>query len=365
MEENGIWIRFDKPEDYLKLSNLVKNVDVAWKIKEPSHVKYYLNNGSVLVYCTKDSNGIYNIPRMHIVINKQNRINYVWGIAEFENIEPELLDILDEKLDEIKDKKFLHKKRIDDMKLLTLIQEKTENNQELSIEEIKFLYEFDREINCFGFAKDSRIANLRKTRNATDDMNRVFRTLDNYDGDLTFNFPSFADGLVFPKNIRGNFTLGKVKSLNNCKLPEFVEGDVNFPKLKKVKNVFFMGKVLGDINIESLEQADHFVFPEFVGGSIYAGKLKTTKSVVLSRILMGNAYFSSWNKSEKTIFFEQVGGEIQLTSLKENESLMLPRKYKSIYVPVNFRPSSFTKYPEEESVQIKEETEQHILKKLS
>lgn len=370
MGNNGLWVAYNNANDYIKLYDSVKNVDAYWKINNLDNAKYFLASNNVHIYYTRDNDGAYSIPRICIVVSKSNRVSFAWGIAPGENIEPELLDVIDKKLDEINDKKYLHKQRISDMKLLSSIQDKTQREEELSIEEIKFLYEFDREIKCFGFSKDSRIAELRKVRDAAKDMNKVFRSMDNYEGDLIFNFPSYADGLEFPKNIKGNFVLNKVSTLKNCKLPEYVEGDICFPKIKKLKNVIFTEKVLGDVGLENLKQADHVVFPEYIGGSFNAGELETTKSVVFPRIVHNDLNLDSWHLFEKTIFSEQIGGTTWLLGLNNFEGLI---GLKDFGISMRTNPnmsllnSDFElnkEYPISQCNDIKNETNKQLLKKM-
>lgn len=368
MESNGLWVAYNDVNDYIKLYDSVKNVDAYWKVNDLNNAEYYLTSNNVHIYYTRDSDGSYSIPRICIVVSKANRVSFAWGIAQGENIEPELLDVIDKKLDEINDKKYLHKQRTSDMKLLSFIQAKTQREEELSVEEIKFLYEFDREIKCFGFSKDSRIGELRKIRDAAKDMNKVFRSMDNYEGDLIFDFPSYADGLEFPRIIKGNFVLNKVSTLKNCKLPEYVEGGIYFPKLKKLKNVIFTEKVLGDVSLESLKQADYVIFPEYIGGSFDAGQLETTKSVVFPRVVHNDSNLNSWHSFEKTIFSEQIGGTIYLLGLNNIEGLIGLKDYGiKMYTSLgllNFDFKLNREYPISQCNDIKNETNKQLLKKM-
>lgn len=364
MDKNGLWVTFDNADDNIKLSESVKDVKAGWKIKHSYISRIYLNEGKVYVYYSKDALGKYTIPRLCIVVGNLNRVRYAWGIASYENIEFELLPILEEKLDEINDKKFLHKPRINDLNLLDLIDKKTKNNEELTLEEIKFLYEFEREIKCFGTAKDQRIIELRKIRNVTEDMNRVFRSMDDYEGDLNFNFSSFADGLEFPRIIKGNFSLNKVRTLKNCKLPEYVKGNVNLPKVKKLKNIIFQGEVLGDVNLESLEQADHVIFPEYVGGSFISSNLMITKSVVFPNIVINNLHLSCWDEFKETIFSKEVGGSIYATELTDFKGLVGLKTFNKLYTSTDISGelNEILNYSGKQNDELREETKKRLLK---
>ena len=285
--EKGMWVKYSNPNEVATLVSNVSKVAADWKIKYENVAEYNLSDGIVYVYYTEDQNGDYTIPRLYILSNKQGRVSLAEGITKGENIEDNMLDILDAKLDEINDKKFLHKPRVADLKLLEQIYNKTMQGVELTIDEIKFLYEFYREIKYFGFSKDDRVAVLRKIRDTKADMNRVFRMMDDYEGDFVLNIPSYVKGIVFPKHIRGNFVLKKTTSLSDCVLPEVVEGNIELPKVKKINNVLFGENVAQDVDIRNLIQTDHVIFPKYVGGDFLADNLREAKKTIFPKEVCG------------------------------------------------------------------------------
>lgn len=333
--EKGIWIKYSDPSEASKLASMVSGVEAYWKIKNEENAKYFLTDGIVYVYYTEDQNGNYTIPRLNIITNKQGRVGLAWGIAQGENIEDSMLDVLDDKLDEINDKKFLHKPRVADLKLLEQIYNKTMKGVELTVDEIRFLYEFDRKIKNFGFSQDNRVAILRKTRDASADMNRAFRAMDDYEGDLVINIPTYVKGLVFPKRVSGNFELKKATSLSDCVLPETVGGSIELPKVKKMNGVLF-GETIGkDVVIRYLTQTDYVIFPRYVAGSFLADNLR---------------------KAKNTIFPEKVWGRTALISLEQSHgnktSVYGAGSMGSPYNPMNQSASEY------------QEIMAHILEKL-
>ncbi len=60
------------------------------------------------------------------------------------------------------------------MQLLTKLYNKFQTNQELSCEELKFLYEIDNNIQGFGYEKDPRINEIIKYRNKRKDLANIF-----------------------------------------------------------------------------------------------------------------------------------------------------------------------------------------------
>lgn len=114
--------------------------------------KDQLEDGDFYVYYTLDENGDAKVPRIAIRMDGKNKIGEIRGISGKQNMEPEMMPILEEKLKEFPDRdKYLKKEH--DMKLLTLIDKKVNNNIELNLGELKFLYEIDDKISVFGLWK--------------------------------------------------------------------------------------------------------------------------------------------------------------------------------------------------------------------
>ncbi len=67
-----------------------------------------------------------------------------------------------------------YRKASADMKQLTEIDKKIKTNQQLSKDELVFLYEINEKIEGFGYQKDPRIEEIRKTRNPKNDAPIVF-----------------------------------------------------------------------------------------------------------------------------------------------------------------------------------------------
>lgn len=90
--------------------------------------------GNFYVYYSLNQTGEYKIPRLAIRMN-QDKIGEIRGIASSQNIESEMEEILEEKLKEFPDSNE-YKKKVSDMRELTKIYEKYQNNQELTKEKI-------------------------------------------------------------------------------------------------------------------------------------------------------------------------------------------------------------------------------------
>lgn len=137
--------------------------------------KIQVEDGDFYVYYTYDKNNNPTEPRIAIRMNEKYKITEVRGIGKNQNIESEMIEIAEEKLKEFpynEGKKY--QKKVHDMHLLTIIERKTNNNEELTREEIIFLYEIKSGIEGFGWTKDPRVKEIIQKRNPYED----FKALD-------------------------------------------------------------------------------------------------------------------------------------------------------------------------------------------
>jgi hypothetical protein len=107
-------------------------------------------------------------------MNGQDKIGEVRGVLQHQALEPQFNDILEDKLSEFGQEADKYKKKSEDMKHMTLIEHKTNNNEPLSKSELEFLYEINSTIEGFGYQKDPRIGEIREKRNKTEDALVIF-----------------------------------------------------------------------------------------------------------------------------------------------------------------------------------------------
>lgn len=162
---SGKWIKYEQGSDYNILRNSLQGYYTGWcTAAGENFAKHQLANGDFYVYYTLDNNGEAKVPRIAIRMDGSTKIGEIRGIADSQNMEPEMMPILEEKLEEFPDRDKYYKKE-HDMKLLTLIDKKVNKNIELNLDELKFLYEMDNEIEGFGYEKDPRIQEIINKRN--------------------------------------------------------------------------------------------------------------------------------------------------------------------------------------------------------
>lgn len=129
--------------------------------------------GNFYVYYTKDNNGEYKIPRIAIRMN-QNDIGEIKGVAdESQNVEEGFEEIIAAKLRTLKgideDNLAENMKKIENMRKITLLNQKNKRKESFTKEDIAFLYEIYERIEAFGGSKDGRIKKIISTRNIQND----------------------------------------------------------------------------------------------------------------------------------------------------------------------------------------------------
>lgn len=169
---DGLWVRYAQNSNPQKLVESVRGKGTGWCTAGEQTAKTQLQAGDFYVYYTKDDNGQYTIPR--IAIRREGEsIAEVRGIAYKQNLDPYMGEVLDKKLDEFPDKEKYIKKEKDNRELMK-IDKKIKRGENLTKEELVFLYEIDSKIDSFGYNADPRIVELRKPRNVEEDMLTIF-----------------------------------------------------------------------------------------------------------------------------------------------------------------------------------------------
>ena len=186
-ETRGKWVKYQQGTDPTALWASLQNKGTAWCTKGFATAETQLKGGDFYVYYTLDKRGSPAIPRLAIRMEGQNEISQdVRGVLDSQqNVEGNMTEILEAKLQEFGSEADRFKKKSSDMKHLTAIydegfkvDEKTKErvyfNAELSKDELVFLYEINDKIEGFGYEKDPRIKEIRKTRNPEEDAPIVF-----------------------------------------------------------------------------------------------------------------------------------------------------------------------------------------------
>ena len=339
---DGKWIKYEQGSDYNILRNSLQGYYTGWcTAAGENFAKDQLEDGDFYVYYTLDENGDAKVPRIAIRMDGKNKIGEIRGISGKQNMEPEMMPILEEKLKEFPDRdKYLKKEH--DMKLLTLIDKKVNNNIELNLGELKFLYETDGKITGFGYGKDPRIEEIKRKRNERRDYSLIFNVkeeevalsqeeyLNNPEkfkfclGSIDLSSLTSAEGLVLPESIGGTIDLRSLTSAEGLVLPKSIGGGIDLDSLTSAEGLVLPESIGGGIVLRSLTSAEGLVLPESIGGSIDLRSLTSAEGLVLPESIGDDIVLSSLTSAEGLVLPESIGGKIYLNSLTSADGLVLP-----------------------------------------
>ena len=354
-ETEGIWIKYDMGSDYIPLWESLQGKNTGWCTAGKETAKTQLNGGDFYVYYTKDENNEYKNPRIAIRMDGTNKIGEVRGTSKNQNLESNMEPILDKKLEEFPDKD-KYKKKVHDMKLLTLIEEKHKNNQELSLYDLKFLYEVDSEIKGFGYEKDPRIEEIISKRDKRKDFAFAYGVNEDeiafsqeeweenkdrikvYYGVLNLNSLTSAEGLVLPNTIEGCLFLDSLTSTKGLKLPDTITGSLYLNSLTSAEALVLPNTMNGDLNLRGLTSAKGLVLPNTIKGYLSLNCLTSAEGLVLPDTINGSLDLDSLTSAKGLVLPNTIIGYLYLYNLASAEGLILPislfdRIHSNITIP--------------------------------
>lgn len=366
VSDDGIWVKYNyetkkqvqekekqgiEPE-YMKLFKSLQGYNTGWctagSKKTAEDQICGLSNysgGDFYVYYTKDENVDYKIPRIAIRMNK-NKIGEIRGIASNQNLETSMENVLEEKLKEFPDAE-AYKKKVSDMKTLTTIYQKHQNKEELTRDDLMFLYEIEDEIQGFGYGKDPRVKEILDIRDMKRDLAKLFdcsrdeigiapeslgnRQLRLYYGPLDLSDKYNAKGLILPKQVVGFLDLKFLENAQGLSLPKIVNGYLDLDFLVDANGLVLPEKLNGYVYLNSLTSANGLIFPEKINGSLELSSLKSAEGLVLPKQINGDLILSSLSTVKGVKLPEEVTGNLDLSSLTSAEGLTLPEKIGGYY----------------------------------
>lgn len=159
----GQWRFFKQGSDPLELAKTLQGHGTGWCVAGESTAEDYLSDGDFHVYYSNNPHNVPTIPRLSIFM-REGDIDEVRGVAHEQEIDPYIGPVLDEKLDEFGSKADEWKEKAADMKWLTIIERKVNESEALTKDDIRFLYEIEKNIEGFGNDRDPRIGEIIEKR---------------------------------------------------------------------------------------------------------------------------------------------------------------------------------------------------------
>ena len=171
----GEWRTYHRGSDPEVLVESIAPYGTGWCLRGKSMAERYLvrDKNELQVFYSLDKEGKPTVPRVVTVVNANNELTEVRGVASEENLDPYIGSVVEAKLKEFHDGES-YKKKSADMKMLTAIERKVKQKQELTKNDLILLYEINVTIEGFGYQEDPRIAELRQGRNTEKDMLVIF-----------------------------------------------------------------------------------------------------------------------------------------------------------------------------------------------
>lgn len=172
----GEWRLFPKGSDAKEVVKALQGFHTQWCIAGEGTAASYLTHTDLHIYFSQDAQGKNSIPRACIVYSKESGVTEVRGIMSDEVAKQHLDDyiapVVEERLTHIPSGE-KWQTQIQDMKRLAAIHIKHRRRETLSKEDLRFLYEIDRNIQETGYSKDPRIAEMLKNRDIKDDLSFI------------------------------------------------------------------------------------------------------------------------------------------------------------------------------------------------
>lgn len=160
----GVWVTYPKGSDPQELFSRIEGRGTGWCISTGyDTLSKYLEIGDFHIYYSYDSQGNPTNPRIAVRMDQNGQVAEVRGIGPRQEMESNMLEIANKKTNELPGGEE-YKKKYSDMKMLTAIDGKVNKGEELTIEELAFLYEIDSQIVGFGWKRDPRIAEIISIR---------------------------------------------------------------------------------------------------------------------------------------------------------------------------------------------------------
>jgi len=157
----GRWVKYDQGTSGSTLADTLTGYNTGWCVAGAPTAEGYLEKGDFYVYYSNDQTGTPAIPRAAIAVSENLSVTEVRGVLPGQNLEPEMTEIVQHQLDTLPEgDKYFHK--VSDMRRVTALEQQMTHGQSLPPEDLRFLYELDREIEGFGWENDPRIETLQE-----------------------------------------------------------------------------------------------------------------------------------------------------------------------------------------------------------
>lgn len=256
----GEWVKYDKGSDGAALSDAIQGYDTGWCIAGLTTAQTYVDRGDFYVYFSYDKQQKATVPRAAISVTDLG-VTEVRGVQPGQNLEPEMTEIVNTKLQELPEGDKYHKK-VEDMRTLTTIEEKMKNRESPSQAELRFLYEVDTRIEGFGYGDDPRIVEIKGKRNQRQDLATIY--------DCEVSQVVLNEGELNDETI---VLVGDFSAKNRVDMPtrlQVITGQANFEG-SQVTDLGQLTSIWGSVNFRISQITDLGSLATIGGDAIFTG----------------------------------------------------------------------------------------------
>ena len=285
----GEWVKYERGNmDHAKdLFDSLQDQNTGWCTADCDTATSQVEGGDFHVYYSEDFYGEPTAPRIAIRM-KGESIFEVRGIAKDQHLDSEMIktSILKDKLEKFGDEGERYKQRSEDMKLLTKLEYKVESGEELSPEELRFLYEIDRKIQGFGYAKDPRIDWIISQRNKNEDYAFIFNVKKS---EVSSKKEDVLSGKA--KVFVGDLELEPEDDLSRIRL-ETIVGNAIFKNLTSARGLEDLKHIVGHALFNNLISAKGLEHLEYIGGGAILENLTSAEGLEHLKHVDGKDFFT-------------------------------------------------------------------------
>jgi hypothetical protein len=324
LTNDGVWVRYPRGSDHKVLAKSLEGWNTGWCTAGEETARSHLSGGDFLVYYSYDQSGKPVVPRIAIRM-EENDIGEIRGVASGQNLDGEIArtKVLSERLARFGPRAEQYAKRLSHMKRLTEIEIKHSDNQPLTREELRFLYEIDEKIIGFGQSFDNADPRVREIISARDQRADLVKLFDLklkpeevsltkkealsgsskfHLGDIKigrYDFLEVTETLPFPETMNGNISLElSAVPAEKIHLPRSLKGDIFLQDTELAKNLIIPDPFKGNITLRGTSAPD-VILPKTFEGRLDLSRLGSLEGVEIPEDMKGSLILPSSLKSAK------------------------------------------------------------------
>jgi hypothetical protein len=331
-DTRGEWAVAKQGSDPHDILDKLSGYPHGWCIDNVAEASNYLEDGDLEIFYSLDPYGQPKVPRVAIY-SINGKIDQVRGISARENIDPYISEVVIAKMADFSNgQEFVRKAQ--DTAHVDEIVAAVRRGQELGRDDLRFLYEVDRNIEYLGLVPDRRPRRIRADRDARADMSLA---LDIEQGLIGLRPEDFFELSSRMPYYYGNLMLSDSQMIASGQplLPEVIQGDLTVYGFSQIFGCEFPNMVTKNCNlpdVEGIQVNYRLILPEKVGDTLYMPKLSSVDNVVLPSEVGGDLYLESVESADGLILPRTIGGTVWLSVMQDSDIDILRQRYPELTI---------------------------------